>query len=284
MGSSARNPIGQIRLLSTIFSSFVMAVVVFCAAYNGVNWGVDFAGGVNIEIESQLTIQELRERLGSLSSVQAAERGVFLLKTNTAENVSEIKSALGHCAVYRKIDVVGPRLGSDLLQTFGSAIVGALVCMWLYIAYVFGAKFAHVGILGLVHDLVFILGLYVILGLEFDEFAIVGMLSTIGYSINDTIILFDAAKEKANNSSCSMPDLLAWQSILDTLRRTLLTSITTAASFLVLCFAGNVLFKFALPMLIGVVVGTYSSICLVLPYLSVIGGITPDPKYETEVV
>lgn len=272
MSGSARTTLCRVRFLSTLLSTLVLCVVAFCTISGGINWGVDFAGGVNIEIESKCSIHDLRNRVGQLiSSVQESGEGRFLLKASSADNLQSIKAALGHSVVYRKVDVVGPKLGSELLRTFAYAIVIALCCMWVYIALVFGGMCANIGILGLIHDLMCIVGVYSVFGLEFDEFAIVGMLSTIGYSINDTIILFDAIKERVNAGE-EFSDLVAWQSILDTLRRTILTSVTTAASVIVFCFSGGVLFRFALPMLVGVVVGTYSSICLVVPYLSLVGG------------
>lgn len=282
---STRSTLCAIRFASTLLSTLVLCVVGFCTVSGGINWGVDFAGGVNIEVESKYSIHDLRERVGHLvSCVQESSEGRFLLKAGSTDSLPFIKSALGHSVVYRKVDVVGPTLGNDLLTTFVYAIAIALCCMWLYIALVFGGMCANVSILGLVHDLVCILGVYSVFGIEFGEFAVIGMLGTIGYSINDTIILFDAIKERVN-AGAEFSDLVAWESILDTLRRTTLTSVTTAASLLVLCFSGDVLFRFALPMLVGVLVGTYSSICLVVPYLSLFGGMVATvPIDESEVL
>ena len=200
--------------------------------------------------------------------MQESGKGSFLLKSDSAEKISLIKSELNHNAQVVKIDVVGAKLGNELLSSCIKSIFLALCCMWLYIAFSFGIVYANVGVTFLIHNLLFILGFYTVFGFEFNEFGIAAMLNTIGYSINDTIVIFDAVRNKISLDDVSSMPKIVFDSIKDTLRRTLLTSFTTAASLFMICFGGAMMHSFALPMLFGVVVGTYSSICLAGPYLA----------------
>ena len=273
---TTRHPICRIRSFGTALSLCGIACIAFAGLVKPLNWGVDFTGGVNMEIECDLTKEEIQDKAGSLLvSVQECGENRFLLKSENQENTESIRTALSdHIQVNHKTYMVGPKLGQGLLWSFGFSILIGLICMWIYIAMVFGLPYAHTAIGGLVHDIIFIFGIYAVFGIEFDEFALVGMLSTIGYSINDTIVIFDAIKEKVT-TELTYPTLstadLVWQGVVTTLRRTLLTSITTAAALLVLCvidYPQCIFLHLAAPLLAGVIVGTYSSIFLVAPYLS----------------
>jgi SecD/SecF fusion protein len=281
--TALRHPICRIRSYSTLLSSCGILLVLAGGLINPISWGIDFTGGVSMEVDCNLSKEGAQQALSSVTvAVQESGPGRLLIKTDTLLNAEKIKELLSaHITTLHKMDTVGPKLGEALLWSFGLSIILGLVCMWIYIAIAFGIPYAHTAIAGLIHDLLLICGIYTIFGFEFDEYAIVGMLSTIGYSINDTIVIFDAIKEQVSKRWRTPEDEdratdadLVWYALRATMRRTLLTSISTAVALIVLCFAGYphcILQTFALPLLIGVVVGTYSSICLVAPYLSLYG-------------
>lgn len=267
--SRASYVLSKMRWRATLFSLVCSAMILGAWGYSGLNMGVDFTGGVKIEIATDKNIMQMREQVGHLvSSVQEMEGNKLLLKADSLDVIEKIKETLGDSVEYSKIDAVGPKLGEGLLSTCIYAIAVALICMWCYIAMSFGASYATVAVGAIIHDLVFILGVYSLLRIEFSEFAISAMLSTVGYSINDTIVVFDAVANTAAEEGQKPTENIVWSSIIRTLRRTVMTSVTTAVAMASVCiYGGATLFNFALPMLIGVIAGTYSSICLAGGYL-----------------
>jgi preprotein translocase SecF subunit len=179
-----------------------------------------------------------------------------------------VKSTLGQGVDYRKIETVGPKVGSELVRNGIKAVGFALIAMLIYIAIRFEWQFALCAIMALAHDCMAILGLFCLFPLEFNETAIIAVLITAGYSINDTIVIFDRIRENIRTFKKMSLDQLINKSLNETLSRTTLTATTTLLALLALYFfGGSIISTFSTPILIGILIGSFSSICLAAPLL-----------------
>ena len=182
--------------------------------------------------------------------------------------IERIKETLDADTEYRRIETVGPTVGSEMVSNSIQAILWALVAMLIYIWLRFEWQFGLCAILALMHDALSILGLYSLFGLEFNLTAIVAILITIGYSINDTVVIYDRVRENLRKFKKMELSAVLNLSINETLGRTILTSSSTLlALFALYYFGGEVIANYSLPILVGVAVGTYSSIFLAAPLL-----------------
>ena len=259
-----------------IISLSLVAISLLLLIFKGLNFGIDFKGGTLIELrssESEINVSSLRDNLNqmNLGDVSVKNFGVetdFLIKFENSDNknvIEEIKKNLdksfGNNFDFRRVENVGPKVSSELLRSGIIAISVALVLMLIYIWIRFEWQFSLGAILALFHDVIVTLGLFSLLGLEINLSIIAAVLTIVGYSMNDTVVIFDRVRENLRKYSDIKIFELTNISINETLSRTLITSITTLLALLsIFFFGGEVLKGFSLAMFFGVLFGTYSSI------------------------
>lgn len=266
-------------------SGLLLAVSVVAFLTFGLNLGIDFRGGTLIEIKTldgPADIGEIRDTLGQLNlgDVEVQEFGApddVLIRIEEQEGgeraqqavVDKVKSVIPEELVeYRRVEVVGPRVSGELAQAGTIAVVVALVAVLIYIWLRFEWHFATGAVLATVHDVVITIGMFSILQLEFGLSSIAAILTIVGYSLNDTVVVYDRVRENLRRyKKKPLPDLLDL-SINNTLSRTILTSVTTLlALFSLFIFGGEVIRAFTFAMIWGVFIGTYSSIFIAAPLL-----------------
>ena len=262
-------------------SALMVLMVVLGFIFRGVPYGVDFKGGVIVEMRAPNapTLSAIRSRLSEFlsdASVQELDTASDYLvrfdgrafEADKEGTLNDVRAAFGKESSVRRLESVGPKVSDELLKSGVYAVFLALLAMLLYIWVRFEWRYGLAALCALLHDCVAVFGLYALGRIEFNETAIVAILITASYSINDTVVVFDRLREnRGRYGSMPMVTLLNL-SINETLSRTLLTSLTTLAALLVLyLFGGPVIAGFSLPILVGLVVGTYSSICLASPLL-----------------
>jgi preprotein translocase subunit SecF len=259
----------------------------------GLNYGVDFKGGSLIEVQSKtgpIDIGDLRSKLDRLGigdvQVQAVGTGTEALirvaqqaptkelneeKVQAAAN-DKVKAALGENIEVRRIEVVGPTVSSELKRTGVIAVIASMFGILLYVWFRFEWQFAVAAILALSHDVFITVGMFSLLWYEFDLSVVAAILTLAGYSINDTVVVFDRIRENLRRYK-RMPLIeLLNLSINETLSRTVLTSVTTALAVLALYIFGTaVIHGFSFAMLFGIIIGTYSSIFVAAPFLLLFG-------------
>lgn len=253
----------------------------------GINYGIDFEGGYIIEVRmaEKPDIPILRDRINQLdigdASIQTfgTENDLLVRVEKKAQDslseeaaqeqaITSIKSVLGENNDYRRIETVGPKVGEELVKSSLKAVCLALFAMLIYIAVRFEWQFAVCAIVALAHDTIAILGIFSVLPFEFNETAIIAILITAGYSINDTIVIFDRIRESMRKYRKMELGELINRSINETLSRTVLTATTTLIALLALyIWGGKVISAFSIPIIIGIFVGSFSSICLAAPLL-----------------
>ena len=266
--------------LSSILS--VLSVVLFLTV--DINYGIDFKGGSLIEVQSKsgpADLADIRSRLTELNigEVQVQQFGDVndvLIRVGTqdaGENaeqsvIDKVRGELQDKYDFRRVEVVGPTVSGELAKQGTIAMLIALVGILVYVWFRFEWQFAVGAIVATVHDVVMTLGFFVITGLEFNQSSLAAILTIIGYSLNDTIVVYDRVREDLRKyKKMPMPQLLN-NAINETLSRTTLTSVTTILALLALVlFGGEVIRSFTMAMLFGVVFGTYSSIFIAAPLL-----------------
>lgn len=253
----------------------------------GLNVGVDFKGGTVITIRSQqaANIDQLRTTLDGLGlgSVELQEFGTpndVLIRVGTQEGgdaaqqvaVEKVKTALGSGVEYRSVDVVGPKVSGELAQQGIIAVVTAILGILVYVWVRFEWQFAIGAVVSLLHDVLLTIGLFCLLRIEFNLQIIAAILTIVGYSLNDTVVVFDRIREYLRKyKSMPLADLIDF-SLNSVLPRTILTSVTTMLALIALyTFGGEVLRGFTFTMIWGVIVGTYSSIFIASPVLILLG-------------
>ena len=259
------------------FLSISLVIIsLFLLSFKGLNFGIDFKGGTLIELRSsdkKINISSLRDNLtqmnlGDVSVKNFGNENDYLIKFENNENkniIEEIKSNLdksfGNQFEFRRVENVGPKVSSELLRSGMIAITVALVLMLIYIWIRFEWQFSLGAILALFHDVSVTLGLFSLLGLEINLSIVAAVLTIVGYSMNDTVVIFDRVRENLRKYSDIKIYELTNISINETLSRTLITSITTLLALLsIFFFGGEILKGFSLAMIFGVIFGTYSSI------------------------
>ncbi len=253
----------------------------------GLNVGVDFKGGtvVTIRTAQAANLDELRGTLGGLNlgDIELQEFGSprdVLIRIEAQPGgddaqqaaVTKLKAALSPDVEYRSVEVVGPKVSGELTEQGILAVVLSIFCVLFYIWFQFEWQFAIGAVLSLLHDVVLSIGLFCIIGLEFNLSIIAAILTIVGYSLNDTVVVFDRIREFLRKyKSMPLADLIDF-SINSVLPRTLLTSVTTLIALTSLyIFGGEVIRGFTFAMIWGVLVGTYSSIFIASPVLILLG-------------
>jgi len=259
-----------------IISITLVVISLFFLIFKGLNFGIDFNGGTLIELrssDSKITVSSLRDNLsqmnlGDVSVKNFGNETDFLIKfeiNNNKNVINEIKinleKSFGNNFTFRRVENVGPKVSAELLRSGVIAISVALSLMLIYIWIRFEWQFSLGAILALFHDVIVTLGLFSLLGLEINLSIIAAILTIVGYSMNDTVVIFDRVRENLRKYSDIKIFELTNISINETLSRTLITSITTLLALLsIFFFGGEILKGFSLAMIFGVVFGTYSSI------------------------
>lgn len=271
-------------LFMTISLILVVISLVFIFT-KGLSYGIDFTGGVEVQIKFEegrnIDISEIRKVVNSLNlgSVQVQnfeDTNDFLIriegeKEGLNQTSKEIEAAIsknfGNYEL-RKVDLVGPRVGEELRQRGFYSILYALIGILIYIALRFDYKFSPGAVLSLIHDLIITMGIFSIFKLPFTLSTIAALLTIVGYSLNDTIVVYDRIRETMGDLKGVVLSGVIDRAINDTLSRTILTSFTTllVVAMLVI-FGGGAIQDFAIALFIGVVVGTYSSIFIAAPIL-----------------
>ena len=262
--------------LSNIISLILFIMSIFFLTFKGLNYGVDFKGGTLIELrstDSKINVSSLRDNLnqmdlGDISVKNFGNENDFLIKfeNNKKKNIIEeikinIDKSFGNNFSFRRVENVGPKVSAELLKSGIIAISVALALMLIYIWIRFEWQFSLGAILALFHDVIVTLGLFSLLGLEINLSIIAAVLTIVGYSMNDTVVIFDRVRENLKKYSDIKIFELTNISINETLSRTLITSITTLLALLsIFFFGGEILKGFSLAMIFGVIFGTYSSI------------------------
>ena len=259
-----------------IISVTLVVISLTFLVFKGLNFGIDFKGGTLIELRSsdnKINVSSLRDNLsqmnlGDISVKNFGNKTDFLIKfenDNNKKAIEEIKESLnksfGNNFDFRRVENVGPKVSAELLRSGVIAISVALALMLIYIWIRFEWQFSLGAILALFHDVIVTLGLFSVLRLEINLSIIAAVLTIVGYSMNDTVVIFDRVRENLRKYSDIKIFDLTNISINETLSRTLITSITTLLALLsIFFFGGEILKGFSLAMIFGVLFGTYSSI------------------------
>jgi preprotein translocase SecF subunit len=275
------------RYIAFGLSSLLLLMSVLLFVYKSLNLGIDFKGGIMIEAEFDTTpnISNLRQKIDSLNigNSEIQEFGdpkiiLFKLESNSEEGkennsiIEQFKKSIGENVDYRRIEFVGPKVGSELKMIAIKAILFSLIAMFIYIWFRFsGWQFGLGALIALFHDVISTLGFFSISQIEFNLASIAAILTIAGYSINDTVVVFDRIRENLVKSELELSNLLN-KSINQTLSRTFMTSVTTLLALVALyVFGGEVIKGFVSAMIWGVVIGTYSSIFIASPLIVLFG-------------
>ena len=271
------------KLFNLISLSLVVASVLLLF-FKGLNFGVDFKGGTLIELRSNdknINVTSLRQsfnkmKLGDFNIKKFGNENDFLIKIekkDTSANAIEVikkdlTSSLGSSFNFRRVENVGPKVSSELLKSGIIAIALSLAAMLFYIWIRFEWQFSLGAILALFHDVIITLGLFSLFSLEINLSIVAAVLTIVGYSMNDTVVIYDRVRENLRKFSDIKIYELTNISINETLSRTIITSATTLLALVsIYLFGGEILKGFSLAMIFGVIFGTYSSIYIANPIL-----------------
>ena len=268
-----------------IFSFVLIIISVALLIFKGLNFGVDFKGGTLIELratDKQITISQVRQsflnmNLGDVTVKEFGKNNDFLVKFEKKENSNknlivqikeDLTKSVGPGFNFRRVENVGPKVSSELLRSGIIAIGLSLVAMLIYIWIRFEWQFSIGAILALFHDVLLTLGIFSLFSFEINLSIVAAVLTIVGYSMNDTVVIFDRVRENLKKFSDIKIFDLTNISINQTLSRTIITSITTLLALVsIYVFGGEILKGFSLAMILGVIFGTYSSIYIANPIL-----------------
>ncbi len=271
--------------LANILSLLVFIISVLFIFFKGLNYGIDFKGGTLIELRADnknVNISEIRRslnsmNLGDVNIKEFGKEGDYLIKIeqntgNDNELIPKIKKTLinnlNSEINFRRVENVGPKVSSELLQSGLIAISLSLAAMLFYIWIRFEWQFSVGSIVALFHDVIITIGIFSILSLEINLSIIAAVLTIVGYSMNDTVVIYDRIRENLNKYTKLNISELSNLSINETLSRTIITSITTLLALSsIFILGGEILRGFSFAMILGVIIGTYSSIFVAAPVL-----------------
>ena len=266
--------------------SFILIVLsLILLLFKGLNYGVDFKGGTLIELrtsDKNISISQIRKsflnmNLGDVSIKEFGKKNDYLVKfekknENNPNLINEIKLELtkdiGNNFNFRRVENVGPKVSSELLKSGIIAILLSLTAMLIYIWIRFEWQFSIGAIIALFHDVILTLGIFSLFNLEINLSIVAAVLTIVGYSMNDSVVIFDRVRENLKKYSDIKIFEITNISINETLSRTIITSITTLLALLsIFIFGGAILKGFSFAMILGVIIGTYSSIYIANPIL-----------------
>jgi len=292
-----------LRKLAIIFSASMLLIAIGSLAVNGLKFGLDFTGGSLVEVgyETEADLPKIHEqlkaagfddavvqtfgavndvliRLGADHDPQLGDKVLLALQTGETQKID-----------LRRNEFVGSQVGEELREQGGLGLLLALFMIMVYVAFRFQMKFSLGAVLALVHDVIIVLGFFALFRLDFDLTVLAGVLAVIGYSLNDTIVVYDRIRENFRKIRKGSPSEIINISLTQTLDRTLMTSFTTLLVLIALAvFGGEMIRGFAISLLVGITVGTYSSIYVAANLLIMLGickeDLMPPPKEETEAV
>ena len=268
-------PFMKWRWVAITLSALALITAIASLSLRQLNWGLDFTGGTLVEVAYSDSAD-----LGSIRNILETEGydGAIVVSFGTDRDVlvrlpdgysdqqgaimvDKLRAATDMTIELRRIEFVGPQVGDELRDDGGIAMLTALGLVMLYVAFRFQIKFALGAVIALAHDVVFTLGFFSLTGLEFDLTVLAALLAVVGYSLNDTIVVSDRVRENLRIIRRASPSEVIDISLTETLGRTLVTSLTTLLVLAALAlFGGEMIFGFAVALLVGVAVGTYSSI------------------------
>ena len=302
---SFSKPLNFMRLKwpAVILSVLLVCGAIASFAINGINWGLDFTGGTVIEVgfAQAADLANVRQTLSAAGFDDAVvqlfgtSRDVLIripLRADLVQAqigdavVAALNASDAGTVSVRRVEFVGPSVGAELKQDGGLAMLVALVGILIYVALRFEWRLSVGAVVSLLHDVILTLGLFSVLGLEFDLTVLAAILALIGYSINDTIVVFDRIRESFRKLRDATVAETINEAITSTLNRTVITSLTTVLVLLVLFYLGGALIHgFATALLFGIAVGTYSSIYVASALAELLGLSREDmlsPPVETE--
>ena len=270
-----------------ILSIVLIATSLILLAFKGLNYGVDFKGGTLIELRTDLNSANIKKIIDSFNQLNLGDVSVknfgndtdFIIKfekqnSNDPKFIDNIKTKLSGSigtVDFRRVENVGPKVSAELLQSGIIAIALSLAAMLLYIWIRFEWQFSLGAIVALFHDVIITLGVFSLFSLEINLSIVAAVLTIVGYSMNDTVVIFDRVRENLRKFSDIKIFELTNISINQTLSRTIITSATTLLALLsIFIFGGEILKGFSLAMILGVIFGTYSSIYIANPILVVL--------------
>ena len=270
--------------LSNIISLILFIMSIFFLTFKGLNYGVDFKGGTLIELRSDNTNYKTEDirgafnklNLDDLSVKKFGAEGDYVIKfkrsdLNEPDFIKNLKNDLDNYLEdysFRRVENVGPKVSAELLQDGVTAIAIALAAMLIYIWFRFEWQFSIGAIIAIFHDVIITLGIFSLLSLEINLSIVAAVLTIVGYSMNDTVVIFDRVRENLKKHVDIKIFDLTNLSINETLSRTLITSVTTLLALLsIFFFGGEILKGFSFAMILGVILGTYSSIFIANPVL-----------------
>ena len=288
------------RKYAIVLSTLLLTVSIISLGLQGLKLGIDFTGGTLIEVGYQQTadLEDIRTKLASANykgtNVQYFGSDTEVLiqlepqSISSAQLSSSIIQMLGEGIDVRRVEFVGPKVGEELTNDGGLALLYALIGILIYVAFRFEYRFALGSITALIHDVIITVGVFSILQIEFNLTVLAAILAVIGYSLNDTIVVFDRIRENFLSTRHIEPVPIVNDALNQTLARTLMTSLTTLLVLLALFYlGGEVIHSFAGALIIGVVIGTYSSIFVASSMILALGiskeDMLPSEKEKKEI-
>ena len=288
------------RKYAMVFSAVLLVLSIASISFQGLKFGIDFTGGTLIELgyEKTADLEDIRLKLsegdfkGTNVQYFGSDTEVLIQlepqEVSSAKLSSSIIRMLGDGIDVRRVEFVGPKVGEELTNDGGLAMLYALIGILIYVAFRFEYRFALGSIAALVHDVIITLGIFSILQIEFDLTVLAAILAVIGYSLNDTIVVFDRIRENFLSTRQVEAGPIINEALNQTLSRTLMTSLTTLLVLLALFYlGGEVIHSFAGALLIGVIIGTYSSIYVASSMILALGiskeDMLPSEKEKKEI-
>jgi preprotein translocase subunit SecF len=296
----------RFRRIAFPFSAFLSVATIALFFTISMNFGIDFTGGTLIEMQAKsgkVAIAEVRRtaeglNLGEPEVQEFGDRGEVSMRFGLQQGgeagqkivTDKVRAAFSNDFEFRRIEVVGPRVSGELVQSGTIGVVLAVLAVLVYLWFRFEWQFALGAVIATLHDLILTIGFFSLTRIEFNMTSIAAILTIVGYSLNDTVVVFDRIRELMRKYKKMPIAELLDLAINETLARTFLVSFTAALALVALViFGGNVISSFSWGMLFGVVVGTYSSIFIAAPVLIYLGlrtgqGIFADTKEDGEKV
>ena len=272
------------RNLFISISLILIVLSLFSISIRGFNWGIDFQGGVEVQVrfEKKANIAEIRKLISQ--KFKGANITTFgsvnevLIRLNVKNASTNVQNDIGHQIAQilkplgkidiRRVDIVGAKVGNELKEKGLKAFIFAIIGILIYVAFRFEWRFAVASVLALFHDTIISLGAVSFFHIEVNLDVLAAILTLMGYSLNDTIVVFDRIREQVRDSKIRDLALLINDAVSKTLSRTVLTSLTTFFVVLTLyVFGGEIIKPFSFTLLVGIIVGTYSSIFIASPLL-----------------
>lgn len=288
------------RKFAAMFSGLLLVVAIVSLAAQGLKLGIDFTGGTLVEIGYQQSV-DLKAMRSALEEAGFDDASVqhfgstseILIRLKPREGLSSAQlstevataasNAMSEPGDLRRVEFVGPQVGEELTEDGGLALLYSMFGILIYVAWRFEYKFALGSVAALAHDVLITLGFFSLLQLEFDLTVLAAVLAVIGYSLNDTIVVYDRIRENFRLLRKGSPEEVMNTSLNQTLSRTLMTSLTTLLVLVALAIlGGEIIHNFSIALIVGVVIGTYSSIFVASPLVLVLG-VSKEDLMEPEI-